>query len=198
MIKAIIFDYGGVFSIKSSLKDFGAEYAQKLGKDPEAFKKLMIDNWLKARVSDIDSAVFWEQLAAFLGVDKAVFRKDMIDYFGFRPEILDLARFLKTDYKLGLLSNHIEDWLEELIENHKLKDIFDVIVTSYGSRVAKPDISIFKEAVAKLGMQPEECVYIDDLEKNIPPAQEIGMSAILFKDVVQLRKELECLGIHMN
>jgi len=114
---------------------------------------------------------------------------------GWRPEMIEIAKKLKKNYKLALLSNQIEDWLEEKIKKHQLDKIFDVIVASYKEKIPKPDIEIFKITVERLGIQPEACVYIDDLEKNISPAKELGMKPILFKNIEQMKKELqELLG----
>lgn len=191
MIKAIIFDYGGVFSVEADLSAFGKAYAPKFGVSPEEFNKIIYDNWNQARVNSMDSKFFWRNLAQFLSIDEKILRKDFTGFFkGFRYEVLELAKKLKKNYKLGLLSNHIEDWLEEMIENHKLRDVFDVIVTSYNSKMAKPDITIFKEIVRKLGVKAGECVYIDDMEKNMPPAKMLGMKTILFKDFEQMKKKL--------
>ena len=199
MIKAVIFDYGGVLSEEGELRTFGEMYAPKFNADPEEFNRVVIDAWNLARVNKIHSRLFWRKLAGFLSTDEKNLRTDFLDFFkGFRYEVLDLAKRLKKNYRLGLLSNQIEDWLEEMIENHKLKEVFDIIVTSYGSRVAKPDISIFKEVVEKLKVNPPECVYIDDLEKNIPPAKKLGMKTILFSDFQQLKKELIKYKVKIN
>lgn len=115
----------------------------------------------------------------------------------FKHDVFDVVKRLKKKYKLGLLSNHIEDWLEEVIQNNKLDKYFDVIVTSYKSRKAKPNIEIFKEVVNELKVKPTECVYIDDLEKNILPAKELGMHVILFTSLEQLLKELRAIGINI-
>ncbi len=195
MIKAVIFDFGGVLSLKGSLLYFGEFYAKKFGGSPEEFKKLLLDNWFKARVNEISSKEFWENLAGFLKADAKAMRKEFMEFFGFNQEIFQLAKELKKSYKLAMLSNHIEDWLEEVIEEEKMREVFDVIVTSYESKLAKPDPAIYKETVEKLGVKPEECVYIDDIEKNIPPAEEMGMKAIRFKDLKQLKKELKELGV---
>jgi len=196
MIKAIIFDYGGVLSAEASLSSFGAIYAPKFGKNPEDFNKLIFENWDHARVNNINSKLFWKNLANFIEIDPNSLRKDFMDFFGFREEVFELIKKIKKNrYKLGLLSNQIEDWLEEIIENHKLNQTFDAIVTSYKSKIAKPDISIFKEIVEKLNVKPTECIYIDDMDKNIPPAKQLGMKTILFRDNKQLIKELKDLGV---
>jgi FMN phosphatase YigB (HAD superfamily) len=196
MIKAIIFDYGGVLSAETSLRDFGRIYAPRFGKDPEEFNRLIMENWAPARVNAISSALFWKNLAGFIGIAPDVLRKDFMYFFGFREEVFALAKKLKKGgYKLGILSNQIEDWLEEIIENRKFNQTFDVIVTSYKSKLAKPDIPIYREVVEKLGVKPEECVFIDDMRKNLAPARQIGMKTILFTDFENLKKELEKLSV---
>lgn len=199
MIKAIIFDYGGIFTPTARFKDFCTDYISKRHNiNPDKLHEVLIENWSKAKVSEIKSELFWKNVADFCNIDKDYLRKTLINYLGFRPEMLILAKKLKKKYKLGLLSNHIEDWLEEIIENHKLDQVFDVIVTSYGSKIAKPDIRIFKEIVEKLKIKPEECIYIDDFDTNIPPAKELGMKTILFKDFEQFKKELSDYGVDLD
>ncbi len=198
MIKAIIFDYGGVLPQHTSLSKFGQLAASTYGVDPKAFKRTIWSNWDQAKVNAIPSHAFWDALAAFAGVDKAVIRRDMTSHFGFRPDVLAFIKTLKKRYKLGLLSNNIEDWLEESIENHKLASVFDVIVTSYGSKKAKPDPAIYAEAVEKLGVTPEACVFIDDKMTNVLAAQQAGMKGIQFKDLEQLKKELAAMSVAVD
>ncbi|MDD5163929.1 MAG: HAD family phosphatase [Candidatus ainarchaeum sp.] len=198
MIKAIIFDFGGVFTAEGSLRKFAKAYAKKAGCNPEKFKELVLDNWFKARVNKISSESFWKNLSVFLKTDAKNVRSDFIKFFGFRQDVLQFAIKLKKNYKLGLLSNHIEDWLEEIIKKRKMRKVFDVILTSYESRLAKPDIAIFKEIVKKLKISPNDCVYIDDMEKNILPAKMLGMNPILFKNLNQLKKELVSAGIRIS
>ncbi len=195
MIKTVIFDFGGVLTPEASLLAFGSLYAKKFGADQYKFKKAILENWFKARVNEISSKEFWENLAGFLKTDAKALRKDFMNFFGFRQEALELAKELKKNYKIAMLSNQIEDWLEEAIEKHGLRQVFDVIVTSYESRLAKPDLAIYRKTVEELGVKPKECVYIDDMKKNIPPAKKLGMKTVLFKDVEQLKKELKEFGV---
>ena len=190
MIKAIIFDYGGVFSIETNLNDFAKMYAQKLNVDPDAFSEILDENWQKAKINEMNSQLFWENLANFLKINKDVLRKDLMYYFGFRQEILDLAQKLKKDYKLAMISNQIEDWLEEVIKQYKLNNIFDTIITSYGFGKAKPDTAIFNETVKKLDVKPEECIYFDNSEENIKIAINLGIKAFLFENTDSLKKVL--------
>ena len=198
MIKAIIFDYGGVLSARASLRSFGKMYAPKFGADYKAFNKLLIECWDLARINKIDSNCFWERLSDFLKIDKHTLRKDFINYFEINYDVLDLIKKLKQNYKLGLLSNNIEDWLEEIIKEQKLDTIFDVIVTSYKMGIAKPNLDIYREIIRRLQVEPADCIYVDDSENNIGPAKQLGMKTILFKDTAQLKEQLIALEVRMN
>ena len=196
-IKAIIFDYGGVIYTPGKIDFFCKRYATKLNKNPEEFMKLIKENWNKAQINKIKSTLFWTEAAEFLEVNHEEFRQYLLNSFKFQAGVLIIIKTLKENYKLALLSNQIEDWLEEVIREHKLDQVFDVIVTSYASKIAKPDIRIFKETAEKLEVKPEECIYIDDLEKNIHPAQELGMKIILFKNSKQLISDLKKFGVEV-
>jgi len=195
MIKAIIFDYGGVLSTIGHLSPVAKKFSYRFKKDSKEFDKLIHYNWKLARVNKISSDMFWKNTSKYLGMDKEKFRKEFISYYKFRKNAFRLIKKLKKNYKLGLLSNNIKDWLGEIIKHHKLNEIFYVIDTSYKFKIAKPDIRIFKDEIKKLKVKPNECIYIDDLEKNIPPARKLGMKTILFKDVKQLKKELKSYGV---
>jgi len=195
MIKVIIFDYGGVLSMHGRIHPFFKKWATKLNKDPVKGEAALYENWVKASANEINSKLFWKRLADFLEIDQEIVRSKTLKYFGFRDNVFALVKKLKKKYKMALLSNQIEDWLEEVMKEKNFKEVFDVIVTSYGSKLRKPDIRIFKEIIKKLGVKPEECIYVDDLERNIPPAKELGMKTILFKDYKQLKRELKKFGI---
>ncbi len=195
MIKAIIFDYGGVLTKEVFFYKFAKIHASRFGVEQKEFNELIKENWSKAKTNKISSKTFWLNLSKFLKVDSKVLRKDIINFFGFRYEILDLIRKLKEKYKIGLLTNQIEDWLEGVIEKHKLNEVFDIIITSYRTKKAKPDIAIFQEAIEGLRVKPDECIFIDDLENNTLAASRLGMKVILFKNTKQLISDLKRMGI---
>ena len=197
MIKAIIFDWGGVLSEKGGLAPFINLYAHKYGKDPEYLSKLNKENWEKARINRISSKTFWINISKFLEIEPEKIRREWLLYEGFRKDVFQLAKELKRNYKVAMLTNQIEDWLEEKIKKHKLDMVFDLIVKSYESRKAKPNIEIYKEAVDRLKAKPEECVFIDDMESNLLPAEKLGMKTVLFKDTEKLKGDLIKLGVKL-
>jgi putative hydrolase of the HAD superfamily len=75
---------------------------------------------------------------------------------------------------------------------------FDVLVWSYQLGIAKPDTAIYRHALAKLAVQPEEALFIDDKQVNIEAARALGMLAIEFSTVEQLRVDLVAQGLDIQ
>ncbi|MFZ2188808.1 MAG: HAD family phosphatase [Candidatus Moraniibacteriota bacterium] len=192
MIKAIIFDFGGVLCVNDDLPKFWQENGDKLGVDPEDARKVGVPIWMEARVGKIDSNVYWEDLGVLAKMSAEEFRKYFIEYTGFRDELYTyIKKELKGKYKLAILSNQIKSWFEPIAEEKKFKAVFNVIVTSYGTGIAKPEIEIYKKTIKELGVEASECVFVEDRPKNIEPAEKLGMQVIEFKDFNQFVGDLE-------
>jgi len=94
---------------------------------------------------------------------------------------LELARALGGSYKLSILSNAdltLRDRLEREMQIHHL---FDDIVCSAEVGMAKPEAEIFQLAAARLGMTPEECVFVDDWDQNVDAARAVGMTGVCYR-----------------
>ncbi len=74
--------------------------------------------------------------------------------------------------------------------HEKKYGFFDVKVFSCIEGVIKPDRKIYEITLKKLGVKPEEVVFVDDKEENVKAAQDIGINTILFKNSEQFKKEL--------
>ena len=75
--------------------------------------------------------------------------------------------------------------------------LFDDIVCSAEVGMAKPEPAIYVLAAERLGLEPRECVFVDDLDTNVEAARQVGMQAVLFsKDKGDdLRAQLATLGV---
>ncbi len=196
MVRAIIFDWGGIFTGSPSLNQFCREYSQKNCLDYARLNAKMIELWDAARVGKIDSNLFWTELSLIAGVSVEQFQEDLHAFSGFRSTVMDFVKqYLKGKYLLAIITNHIESWFEPQIEEHALEEIFDAVITSYGIGFAKPDQRIYEAALQVLRVSPVECVFIDDLEKNLPTAKALGMKTVLYQNFSQLKKELRRLGV---
>lgn len=81
--------------------------------------------------------------------------------------------------QVGLISN-FEDWLEEMLTAWKITKLFDPIVISGVEGIEKPDPAIFRLAVERAGVAPEDAVYIGDHPRiDAAAAEAIGMGSIL-------------------
>ena len=69
------------------------------------------------------------------------------------------------------------------------------MLVSYELGVCKPDPEFFRRGLAKLGVEAEECLFIDDLEDNVEAARSLGITGIRFESAEQLERELKGLSI---
>ena len=192
MFKAIIFDFGGVFSANDDIQEFWLNNAVKFSVNAEDANEISSLIWSDARIGKIDSDIFWTKLGSFVKMDAIEFKKYFIEYTSFREKLYQYVKNnLQGKYKLAILSNQIESWLEPILEEKKMRAVFDTIVTSYETGLAKPDIKIYEKVLEKLNLKAEECIYIEDRIKNIEPAKILGMTVIQFKNYDQCLRDLE-------
>jgi putative hydrolase of the HAD superfamily len=81
--------------------------------------------------------------------------------------------------RTGLLSN---SWGVSDYPRHLFGDMFDAVVISAEVGMRKPEARIFRHAAQLLGLDPAECVFVDDIEANVTAAEAVGMTAVLHSD----------------
>jgi len=108
-------------------------------------------------------------------------------------EMLDLFRMLHASgVPTGLLSN---SWGGDY-PRHMFPDMFDAVVISSEVGMRKPEPQIFLHAAELLGLPPQECVFIDDIEANITAAEQVGFTGVLHVQADATREVLaDLLGI---
>jgi putative hydrolase of the HAD superfamily len=84
-----------------------------------------------------------------------------------------------TGLRTGLLSN---SWGMADYPRHLFPGMFDVVVISAEVGMRKPEKRIFRHATSLLGLDPAECVFVDDIQANVAAAEALGMTAILHTD----------------
>ncbi len=91
-------------------------------------------------------------------------------------------RRLRNNYSIYLLSNTNRIMWDSAIaeefrkEGHVREDYFDGIITSFEARALKPDETIFRYAIDKLGIDPAETMFFDDSEANTTAAAALGFA----------------------
>ncbi len=123
----------------------------------------------------------------------------IFDFFGVlfidgqpNRQLLDTIQAeFKPRCKIGILSNSSGDITQLLPPPDR--QLFDDATLSYEHSVAKPHPEIYKIAAKRLGVESEECIYIDDYGYRVEGAKAAGMQAILYRDFRQMKTELEKL-----
>lgn len=147
------------------------------------------------RISDID---FFTRLCARYAaaghprIDPRHARDFLLEHpLSMCPEMVDAVRAVRSaGYHTALVTNAARAatpmWRRILPD----EDLFDVIVDSSEVGMRKPDPRIYLLACERLGVAPEECLFIDDLSCNVDAAQAVGMTAILCDDPVAAAAEI--------
>jgi len=107
-----------------------------------------------------------------------------------------LAALVAQGTPLYAITNFSEEKFAEAQERFAfLKSSFRDIVVSGAERLIKPDPRIYQLLLERNGLDAEACLFIDDSEKNIEAARQLGMAVHHFRNADGLRAELERLGL---
>lgn len=189
MIKTILFDYAGVITPVSNNFDFAMKYSSKFKLSPEELMKISYENWAEAATGKISPDVFWKNISDKLNIKPDALRNMIIETFTVDKRMLKIIKDAHKNYTTVLFSNQIEDWIEKVLEENNMRDLFDHVVNSYTVGARKPEKKIFLEALRKTSSKPEETLFIDDDIKNIDAARKMRINTILFKDYKSFLKE---------
>ncbi len=183
-IRAVLFDFGGVIST-FDVGIFLRRVASRSEKSAGEIGALIYRSQLPVLYESgrISSAEFFARLATLCGIrmSEEEFVSAFTEIFTPIEPTLDLIRRLKGRYRLGLLSNTNEWHFRGYIETIPVFPLFDAVTLSYEVREMKPGERIYRDALAKLGLPPESCVFIDDLEENVAAARKLSMRAIRYE-----------------
>ena len=118
----------------------------------------------------------------------------LLNDYGQRNEpLLEWIRNLHRTYKTAILSNASSDGIRRYFSEAELASDFDATITSGEIGSMKPEPEIFLRACEKLGVEPAECVFVDDNQGHCEAARDIGMQAVWYQNLDQAKKEIEQL-----
>ena len=199
MTKAVIFDVGGV------LIEWHPKYLySKLLKDEAAIdaflKEIGFDAWNLA----LDAGGRWGPAIADL-VAKFPHHKELIEAADIRwHEMLPgdipgtvaiLKRLSQAGVPLYAITNFSSEKFVEARKRWPFLALFRDIVVSGDEKLLKPEAAIFRLCLDRNGLKAEDCVFIDDVARNIDGARAAGIDAILFETPEQLERDLIARGL---
>jgi putative hydrolase of the HAD superfamily len=203
MIKAVIFDVGGVI-VRTEDRTPRARLEQRLGLPAGAADALVFNSEMgqRAQLGMISSADLWAWVQQHLNLTDEGLRDFRRDFWAGDRIDGDLVRFIRSlrpKYQTAIISNAMDNLNEVIAAIDPAGDAFDLVVGSAYEKVMKPDAVIFERALARLGLEEPLCaaeaVFIDDFAHNIRGARAVGMHGLLYRADRDLPAQLAHLGV---
>ena len=172
-MKAIVLDMYGVI-VKQTGDDFVPYVKQTF---PNLSVEEICTPWFKADIGELTSLEVWEAIG-FQG-DLEKIEEEYLNTIELSDGFIDFVEKVRNKYKLAIISNDSSRWSEYLREKFDINKYFDVISISGDLKIQKPDERIFLLTIEKLGVKPEDCIYVDDRSGNLNAAKKVGMTPVL-------------------
>jgi putative hydrolase of the HAD superfamily len=204
-IKAVVFDIGGVLEISRD------------GGEPTKPFKHVVARWesrLSLRSSELlsylaskreDGATgrcsydeWLDGLRAVMRADESQHDEFMRDFWNLylgelNVELAEWFQRLRPRYLTGLLSNSFIGAREREQDRYAFSNMTDLIVYSHEEGAEKPDRHIYEVTWQRLGIEPEEMVFLDDVEEYVAGGANLGIQTVLYRNNAQAIAELEAL-----
>jgi putative hydrolase of the HAD superfamily len=202
-IEAIISDFGGVLTtplVESfmAFQDHTGISPESLGQAMQASASADGENPLfKLERGEISEAAFLEQIAdalePLLGHRPEMHRFKEIYFEALEPNppMIDLMRELKgSGYRMAMLTNNVREWEPLWRSMLPVDEIFETVVDSGFVGCRKPESRIYAMTLERIGIAPEACLFVDDVQVNCEGAQKAGINSVHFRDNDQAIAEI--------
>ncbi|MCK1425627.1 HAD-IA family hydrolase [Bradyrhizobium sp. 180] len=201
-IEAVIFDFGGVLT--SSPFEAFARFETERGLPIDIIRRTNAANhlenaWAKFERAEVDIDTFdllFAEESRALGAE--VRGRDVLPLLqgDLRPEMVEALKRIKAQFKTGCITNNlpanaIGSLTGRTLYIAEVMALFDHVIESAKIGLRKPDPRIYRLMVETLKVDPNNCVYLDDLGVNLKPAREMGMTTIKVTSGAQAIAELE-------
>lgn len=192
-IRAIIWDFGGVFTT-SPFEAFN-RYEAQCNLPCDFIRSVNSTNpdrnaWALLERSEIDSRAFDRKfLEESTHLGHPVRGAEVLKLLSgdVRPRMFDALLLCKRSFKVGCITNNVAsngtgpgmaDTKERVLRVGEIMRLFDAVIESSKTGVRKPDPRIYLMMCELLAVDPKACIYLDDLGINCKPAAQLGMTAI--------------------
>jgi putative hydrolase of the HAD superfamily len=198
---AVLFDFGGVLT--TSVWDSFAAFCRSEGLDDDAVKDLFrtdpeaMEELRKLETGAITEQEFERAFGRRLGLEDPDHLIDSM-FSGMRPDpqmVAAVQGLRAAGILTGLISN---SWSTAHYDRELLKELFDTAVISAEVGLHKPQPEIYRLGAERLGVKPEECIFVDDLRENCEGAEAVGMTAVRHRDASETVARLtELTGVSL-
>jgi putative hydrolase of the HAD superfamily len=205
-IKMVISDFGGVLT--TPLLDAFASVQDRVGIPPrtfgEALRSLTDENGsnplFELECGRITEHEFQQRLAD--GLEPLLGHRPVIEDFGLllfealdpNEGMLDLIREVRRDgIRTSLLTNNVKEWEPKWRSMLPVDELFETVVDSAFVGCRKPDPRIYRLTLERIELEPQQCIFIDDMKINVDAAEELGIHGVHFRETAQARAEVHAL-----
>ena len=180
MIRAIAFDWGGIFT-KGTFDSSAVRNLAALGHTTSeeiaaTYFPLMEEFEAGASSFDAFAATFLQRSG--LDVDAGLFRKTFLGSVRERSAMFAVLDAIPSSYVVGMLSNNVPVLCDRVRDDRRFGRI-EHFVFSNEIGVRKPDPAAFDALTRALGVPPEETAFVDDNQGNVDAARALGFDGIL-------------------
>ena len=201
-MKGLLVDYGGVLT--SNVFDSFRAFCEREGLGPEAVRHLFREDpralaeLRRLERGETAENEFAERFGPLLGIERTEGLVDRL-FARMAPDetMLKAIRVARgAGVRTGLISN---SWGAGRYDRDSFPELFDGVVISGEVGLHKPEPEIFRLGAERVGLPPEECVFVDDLKENCAGAEAVGMRAVLHRGAERTVPELErLLGVELR
>lgn len=202
-IQAVILDYGEVLCHQPTAAEM-ASLAGFFGVEASSFPELWERNRGPFDRGDLTAVAYWTLLARDAGVTissdqlRRICELDLAMWSNVNLNMVEWASQLRAArIKVGLLSNMHPDMVAHCRKSFRWLETFDRTTFSGDVRLIKPDPAIYQHVLKGLGVSASDTLFVDDREVNVKAAEALGINAIRFHSIEQLRRELAARKLGM-
>jgi epoxide hydrolase-like predicted phosphatase len=194
-IRAVVFDIGGVLEYTEPMT-FDAQWEEDLGLEAGGLLNRMIETWRGGSIGTVSlEEVHQKMMETFDMSEKQVhaYMEEMwAAYLGkLNQELYDYFKGLRPKFQTAILSNSFVGAREREEAAYKFSEVCDFIIYSHEVGLQKPNPAIYALTCERLGLPPQEIIFLDDRESLIEAAKAVGMQAVLFQNNAQAIAEIE-------
>jgi putative hydrolase of the HAD superfamily len=185
--QALILDFGGV--VTTDFYGALSAFCVREGLAPDAVVHVLRDTsegvqaLAAVEAGAISQREYEVTLGRLLGVaDDGLLGRALADLRPCGPVLSLVERGRRAGIPAAVLSNSWGTGVYDPYAGYDLEQRFDAVVVSDQVGLRKPDPAIYRLTADKLDVPPSACVFVDDTKHNLPAAQGLGMTVVLFEE----------------
>lgn len=194
-----------VFDIGNVLVDYRpVDYLLAKGFDEATVRRIVKASVLSPYWEHFERATLTteEALRAFVSLDPGI-EKELYEAYGnihgmllIRDYAVSWVKALKAaGYHVYCLSNYSRKAYDECRDSVAFMEFMDGGLLSFQAGVTKPDPEIYRMFLKQYGLAAEDCIFIDDTERNVEAARSLGFTGVLFRSYEDAKEQLAKLGV---